>query len=231
MALGSKRSRFIAERLGVGAAPYAAADAFKLLRECSRVKFVESVDVSVTLGVDPRKSDQVVRGSSLLPHGTGKTRRVAVFAQGDQAQQAQQAGADVVGYEDLAERVQKGEIDFDYAIATPDAMPLVGRLGPVLGPRGMMPNPKSGTVTADVAPAVKNAKHGQVNFTSGKDGLVHCPIGRVDFPVESLKENLEALLAELVRFRPRTAKGVYLKRITVSTTMGPGLTLDPASLS
>ena len=194
-------------------------------------KFPESVDVCVNLGVDPRKSDQVVRGSTVLPNGTGKTVRVAVFAQGENADKAQAAGADIVGFEDLAESIKGGSMDFDVVIASPDAMRVVGQLGQILGPRGLMPNPKVGTVTPDVAAAVKNAKAGQVRYRTDKAGIIHCTIGKVDFEANALKENLEALLADLNKAKPSSAKGVYMKKITVSTTMGPGLQVDQATLA
>ncbi len=193
------------------------------MKELSTVKFNESVDVSVNLGVDPRKSDQVVRGATVLPNGTGKTVRVAVFAQGANADAAKEAGADIVGLDDLAEEVKKGNMDFDVVIASPDAMRVVGQLGQILGPRGLMPNPKVGTVTQDVATAVKNAKAGQVRYRTDKAGIIHCPIGKVDFEAQSLQENLQALLADLNKAKPTSAKGVYMKKVTVSTTMGPGL--------
>jgi len=209
---------------------YPALAAFELVKSCTKVKFVESVDVSIHLGVDPKKSDQVVRGASQLPNGTGKIVRVAVFAQGDNAKLAKQAGADIVGFEDLAEQVKKGELNFDVVIATPDAMRVVGPLGQILGPRGLMPNPKVGTVTADVANAVKNSKAGQAIFRTDKAGIIHCSIGKVNFEPKALKENLEALIADLQKAKPSSAKGTYLKKISVSTTMGPGLVVDKASL-
>jgi large subunit ribosomal protein L1 len=205
-------------------------EALSLLKDLSKVKFTESVDVAVRLGIDPRKSDQVVRGSTVLPHGTGKEVRVAVFAQGDNAEKAKAAGADIVGFEDLAETVQGGTIDFDVAIATPDAMRVVGRLGQVLGPRGLMPNPKVGTVTTDVEQAVKNAKAGQVQFRADKGGIVHTTIGKADFDIDKLRGNLQALIQELVKAKPAASKGQYLRKIAVSTTMGPGLTVDSSSL-
>lgn len=205
-------------------------EALGLLQECSKVKFNESVDVAVRLGVDPRKSDQVVRGATVLPNGTGKTVRVAVFAQGDAAEAAKEAGADLVGFDDLAESVQKGEMNFDVVVAAPDAMRVVGKLGPVLGPRGLMPNPKVGTVTPDVAGAVKNAKAGQVRYRTDKAGIIHATIGKVDFAPDALKQNLEALLKDLVKAKPSAAKGAYMKKVAVSTTMGPGLMVDQATL-
>ncbi len=210
---------------------YTADDAFSLLKDVAKVKFVESVDVAVKLGIDAKKSDQNVRGSTILPHGTGKTIRVAVFTQGPNADAAREAGADLVGMEDLAATVKKGELNFDVAIASPDAMRIVGQLGQILGPRGLMPNPKVGTVTADVATAVKNAKGGQVRYRNDKAGIIHCSIGKTGFEIGALKENLEALLADLKKAKPSAAKGVYLKKITVSSTMGPGLTLDQNSIA
>jgi len=211
--------------------PQAVEAALELVRANATAKFVESVDVSVNLGIDPRKSDQTVRGSTVLPNGTGKTVRIAVFAQGENAEKATAAGADVVGFEDLAERMKGGEIDFDTVIATPDAMRIVGQLGRVLGPRGLMPNPKVGTVTQDVEAAVSNAKAGQVRFRADKAGIIHCSIGKADFEVTALKENLEALLADLVKAKPSSTKGVYLKKLAVSSTMGPGIPIDQASLN
>lgn len=210
---------------------YAPSDALQLVKDNARAKFVESVDVAVNLGVDPKKSDQVVRGSTVLPNGTGKTVRVAVFAQGDQAKAAEAAGADIVGFEDLAETVKKGEMNFDVVIATPDAMRVVGQLGQILGPRGLMPNPKVGTVTPDVEGAVKNAKSGQVRYRADKTGIVHCSIGKVDFNADQLVENLAALIADLVKAKPSSAKGVYLKKVVVSSTMGVGVQVDQAALS
>lgn len=209
---------------------YSVEEALALLKECSTVKFKESVDVAINLGVDPRNSDQVVRGATLLPHGTGRTMKVAVFAQGQNAEAATKAGADRVGFEDLAEEIKAGQLNFDVVIATPDAMRLVGQLGQILGPRGLMPNPKVGTVTADVATAVQNAKSGQVRYRTEKAGIIQCTLGKVDFDVKALKENLQALLTDLKKARPASAKGVFLKKITVSTTMGPGLLVDLASL-
>lgn len=206
-------------------------EALALLKNLSTVKFNESVDVAVNLGIDARKSDQVVRGSTVLPHGTGKSVRVAVFAQGEKADAARAAGADIVGFDDLAATIKDGTIEFDIAIATPDAMRVVGQLGQILGPRGLMPNPKVGTVTADVVTAVNNAKAGQVQYRADKGGVVHCTIGKANFSVEALRENLGTLISALNRAKPSTAKGVYLKRISVSTTMGPGLAIDPSTLS
>lgn len=202
-----------------------------LLKELASAKFVESIDVAVNLGIDPRKSDQVVRGSTVLPNGTGKTVRVAVFAQGENAEKALAAGADVVGFDDLAEQVQAGNLDFDVVIATPDAMRVVGKLGQILGPRGLMPNPKVGTVTADVATAVINAKSGQVRYRADKAGIVHCSIGNVKFEVTALRENLQSLLTALSKAKPASSKGVYLRRLTVSTTMGPGIAVDQSTVN
>mgnify|MGYP001279702606 CR=1 FL=1 len=205
-------------------------EALALVKGNATAKFRESVDVAVNLGIDAKKSDQVVRGSTLLPHGTGKVVRVAVFAQGQNAEKAKAAGADVVGFEDLAERMKGGEIDYDTVIATPDAMRIVGQLGRVLGPRGLMPNPKVGTVTQDVETAVKNAKAGQVRYRADKAGIVHCPIGKADFEISALRNNLIALLNDIKKIKPPASKGQYLKRLTVSSTMGPGVMVDQASL-
>ncbi|QMU60260.1 MAG: 50S ribosomal protein L1 [Gammaproteobacteria bacterium] len=210
---------------------YMPTEGISLVKECATAKFNESVDVSINLGVDPRKSEQNVRGSTVLPNGTGKTVRVAVFAEGAQADAAKAAGADLVGLEDLAEQVKKGEMDFDIAIAAPDAMRVVGQLGQILGPRGLMPNPKVGTVSADVATAVKNAKAGQVQFKTEKGGVVHCSIGSVQFEVQKLEENLKALIADLVKAKPSSAKGVYIKKVVISSTMGVGVTLDQTALA
>jgi large subunit ribosomal protein L1 len=230
MAKLSKRAKAIREKVEPGKF-YAVDEAFGLLKEISSVKFTESVDVSVNLGVDARKSDQVVRGASVLPHGIGKTVRVAVFAQGANADAANEAGADIIGFEDLAEQIKGGMMDFDVVIASPDAMRVVGQLGQILGPRGLMPNPKVGTVTPNVAEAVQNAKAGQVRYRTDKAGIIHCTIGKVDFEPQKLKENLETLLGALVKAKPSSAKGVYLRKVTVSSTMGPGLTLDQSSLA
>ncbi|WP_376689871.1 50S ribosomal protein L1 [Wenzhouxiangella sp. EGI_FJ10409] len=226
----SKRIRAMREQIEAGKS-YGIDEALELLKSLSKVKFTESVDVAVRLGVDPRKSDQVVRGALVLPHGTGKSVRVAVFAQGENAEKAEAAGADIVGMDDLAETIKGGTIDFDVCIATPDAMRVVGKLGQVLGPRGLMPNPKVGTVTTDVETAVKNAKAGQVQFRNDKGGIVHSTIGKADFDVNALRENLQALVAELVKAKPPSAKGQYLRKVAVSTTMGPGLVVDTSSLS
>nr|WP_296751640.1 50S ribosomal protein L1 [Thioalkalivibrio sp.] len=229
MAKLSKRLKAIREKIRPGQV-LPATDAFDLLRDLSKVKFRESVDVSVNLGVDPRKSDQVVRGSTVLPNGTGKTVRVAVFTQGANADAAREAGADVVGMDDLAEQVRAGELNFDVVIASPDAMRVVGQLGQILGPRGLMPNPKVGTVTPDVATAVRNAKGGQVRYRTDKGGIIHCSIGAVDFESQALAENLDALLADLMKLKPSTSKGIYVRRVTVSSTMGPGLQVDSSTL-
>ncbi len=205
--------------------------ALGLVKELATAKFPESIDVAVNLGVDPRKSDQVVRGSSVLPNGTGKTVRVAVFAQGENAEKATAAGADIVGFEDLAETIKGGTMDFDVVIATPDAMRVVGQLGQILGPRGLMPNPKVGTVTADVETAVKNAKAGQVRYRTDKAGIIHCPIGRADFELDALKENLDFLLADLKKAKPASAKGSFVKKLTVSSTMGPGVSVDRGTVN
>jgi len=205
-------------------------DALALVKELATARFVESVDVALNLGIDPKKSDQVVRGATVLPNGTGKSVRVAVFAQGENADKATEAGADIVGFEDLAETIKGGVMDFDVLIATPDAMRLIGQLGKILGPRGLMPNPKVGTVTPDVAGAVRNAKAGQVSFRADKAGIIHCTIGRADFEVNALKENLRALIADLEKAKPAASKGVYMRKLTVSSTMGPGVLVDQASL-
>ncbi|MEW5888154.1 MAG: 50S ribosomal protein L1 [Pseudomonadota bacterium] len=210
---------------------YPLPEALALVKEVATAKFNESIDLAVNLGVDAKKSDQVVRGSVVLPAGTGKTVRVAVFAQGEKAEAAKAAGADLVGFDDLAAKVKEGVIDFDVAIATPDAMRVVGQLGQILGPRGLMPNPKVGTVTMDVAAAVKNAKAGQVQYRTDKAGIVQCTIGRASFTVEQLQENAKALIEALNKARPQTAKGVYLKKVSVSSTMGPGVRVDQASLA
>jgi large subunit ribosomal protein L1 len=209
---------------------YPVADALALVKECATAKFDESIDVAVNLGVDPRKSDQVVRGSVVLPAGTGKTVRVAVFAQGDKADAARAAGADIVGFEDLAAEIKGGKIDFDRVIATPDAMRVVGQLGQILGPRGLMPNPKVGTVTADVATAVQNAKAGQIQYRTDKAGLVHATIGRASFGNEALEQNFKAFIDALVKARPAAAKGIYLRRIALSSTMGIGVRVDTAGV-
>jgi len=226
----TKRQKVFQEKIDVDK-QYAVDDALALIKELPAAKFVESVDVAINLGVDPRKSDQVVRGSTVLPNGTGKTVRVAVFAQGENADKAKAAGADIIGFEDLAEDIKKGNMDFDVVIATPDAMRVVGTLGQILGPRGLMPNPKVGTVTPDVEGAVKNAKAGQVRYRTDKAGIIHCPIGSVNFDVNALKENLVALLADLKKAKPASAKGQYLKKVSVSSTMGPRVSIDHADLA
>ena len=229
MAKLTKRQKVIREKVDANK-QYDVLEAVSLLAELSTVKFKESIDVAVNLGVDPRKSDQVVRGASVLPNGTGKTVRVAVFTQGANADAAKEAGADLVGMDDLAEEVQKGNLDFDVVIASPDAMRVVGKLGQILGPRGLMPNPKTGTVTPDVATAVKNAKAGQVRYRTDKAGIIHCSVGQVGFEPGAIKQNLEALMGDLKKAKPSSSKGTYIKRITLSSTMGPGVAIDQASL-
>ena len=229
MAKLNKKQKTIREKLEAGKL-YAMEEAVALMKDMPRAKFIESVDVCINLGVDPRKSDQVVRGSTILPNGTGKNIRVAVFAQGDNADKAKAAGADIVGFEDLAEDIKKGNMDFDVVIASPDAMRVVGTLGQILGPRGLMPNPKVGTVTPDVEGAVKNAKAGQVRYRTDKAGIIHCSIGNIDFDAKALQENLSTLLADLTKAKPASAKGQYLKKITVSSTMGPGIPVDQATI-
>ncbi|OUR90153.1 50S ribosomal protein L1 [Gammaproteobacteria bacterium 42_54_T18] len=226
----TKRKKLIAEKVEEGKV-YQVAEAINIITELSTVKFKEAIDVAINLGVDPRKSDQVVRGASVLPHGTGKNVRVAVFTQGANAEAATAAGADIVGMDDLAAEIQQGKMDFDVVIASPDAMRVVGKLGQILGPRGLMPNPKVGTVTPDVAGAVKNAKSGQVRYRTDKAGIIHCSIGQVGFSEEAIKENVEFLLTDLKKAKPASAKGVYVKKITLSSTMGPGLSVDTASLT
>jgi len=230
MAKLSKRAKAFREKVDPNKA-YAIDEALKVLKDVPAAKFVESVDVSINLGVDPRKSDQVVRSSTVLPHGTGKSVRVAVFTQGANADAAKAAGADLIGMDDLADEVKKGIMDFDIVIASPDAMRVVGQLGQILGPRGLMPNPKVGTVTPDVATAVKNAKAGQVRYRTDRAGIIHCTIGKVNFDVPKLTENLQALMADLQKAKPTSAKGVYFRKISVSTTMGPGVPVEIASLS
>ena len=229
MAAMTKRRKAIAEKVEPGKV-YGADEALGLLNELANAKFKESIDVAVNLGVDPRKSDQVVRGATTLPHGTGKDVRVAVFAQGDNADKATAAGADVVGFEDLADQIKGGNLDFDVVIATPDAMRIVGQLGKVLGPRGLMPNPKTGTVTPDVEGAVKNAKAGQVQFRTDKAGIIHGSVGQVGFEADAIRDNVSALVNDLKKAKPASAKGVFLKKVTLSTTMGPGVSIDQASL-
>ncbi len=228
MAKLSKKSKAIAAKIDTNKS-YSIAEAVALLTEFASPKFKESIDVAVNLGVDPRKSDQVVRGSTLLPHGTGKTVRVAVFAQGENAAKATEAGADIVGFDDLAESISAGNMDFDVVIATPDAMRVVGKLGQVLGPRGLMPNPKVGTVTADVATAVRNAKAGQVRYRTDKKGIIHGGIGKIGFDAEAIKGNLEALVSDLKRAKPASSKGVYVQKVVLSSTMGPGVQIDQSS--
>jgi large subunit ribosomal protein L1 len=230
MAKLSKKAKVIKSKVDK-TKQYTITEAVQLLKELGTAKFIEAIDVSVNMGVDPRKSDQNVRGATVLPNGTGKTVRVAVFTQGPNADAAREAGADIVGMDDLGELVKKGEMNFDVVIASPDAMRVVGQLGQILGPRGLMPNPKVGTVTADVATAVRNAKSGQVRYRTDKSGIIHCTLGKVTFDAAAIQGNLEALLADLRRLKPTAAKGVYIKKITLSTTMGPGLWLDQSSIS
>jgi large subunit ribosomal protein L1 len=230
MAKLSKRQKLIAEKVEAGKV-YSVAEAVALLSEVSNVKFTEALDVAVNLGIDARKSDQNVRSSTVLPHGTGKTVRVAVFTQGANAEKATEAGADVVGMDELAAQMKDGDLNFDVVIASPDAMRVVGQLGQILGPRGLMPNPKVGTVTPDVATAVKNAKAGQIRYRNDKNGIIHSTIGKADFSADKIKENLEALLTDLKKAKPSSAKGAYLKKVTLSTTMGPGLTVDFGALA
>ena len=230
MSQASKRLRAIKEKIDRNR-NYPVVEALQLIKESATAKFDESIDIAVNLGVDARKSDQMVRGSVVLPKGIGKTVRVAVFAQGDNVQKAKDAGADIVGFEDLAAEIKAGKMDFDVVIATPDAMRVVGQLGQVLGPRGLMPNPKVGTVSADVVTAVKNAKAGQVQYRTDKGGIVHCTIGRASFAVDDLKENLAALMDALQRAKPANSKGIYFKRLSVSSTMGAGVRVDQTSLA
>lgn len=230
MAKLSKKAKIIKAKVDK-TKQYSIAEAVQLLKELGTAKFNEAIDVSVNLGVDPRKSDQNVRGATVLPHGTGKTVRVAVFTQGPNADAAREAGADIVGMDDLGELVKKGEMNFDVVIASPDAMRVVGQLGQILGPRGLMPNPKVGTVTADVATAVKNAKSGQVRYRTDKSGIIHCTLGKVTFDAAAIQGNLEALLSDLRKIKPTAAKGIYIKKVTLSSTMGPGLWLDQSSIS
>ncbi|WP_423821654.1 50S ribosomal protein L1 [Salinisphaera sp. SPP-AMP-43] len=230
MAKISKRKAAIRDQIDPVKA-YPVDEALELLKKLASAKFNETVEVSVNLGVNARKSDQNVRGSTVMPHGTGKSVRVAVFTQGDNVDKAREAGADVVGLNDLAEQVQNGEINFDMVVATPDAMPVVGRLGQILGPKGLMPNPKTGTVTADVETAVKNAKAGQVQYRTDKAGIIHAPIGKTDFDNQALIDNLTALIQDLKRAKPANAKGQYFRKVSLSTTMGPGLTVDPSGVA
>ncbi|MDH5424407.1 MAG: 50S ribosomal protein L1 [Gammaproteobacteria bacterium] len=229
MAKLSKRAKIFAEKVDSNKS-YTIDEAFSLVKELANAKFAESIDVAVNLGIDPKKSDQVVRGATIMPNGTGKTVRVAVFAQGANADAAKEAGADVVGFEDLAESIKGGDLNFDVVIASPDAMRVVGALGQVLGPRGLMPNPKVGTVTPDVATAVKNAKSGQVRYRADKGGIIHASIGKADFENDALKGNLAALISDLNKAKPSQAKGVYLRNIAISSTMGPGVRVDISSL-
>jgi len=229
MSRPGKRLISIREQIEPGKA-YAIDEALEILKGASKVKFTESVDVAIRLGVDPRKSDQNVRGSTVLPNGTGKKVRVAVFAQGENAQKAEAAGADIVGMDDLHDRIKEGDLNFDVVIATPDAMRVVGKLGQVLGPRGLMPNPKVGTVTTDVETAVKNAKSGQVRYRTDKSGIIHTTIGKADFEVHALKDNLQALIGDLVKLKPASSKGTYVKKVALSTTMGPGILVDKTTL-
>lgn len=230
MAKLSKKAKLIKSKVD-RTKQYSITEAVQLLKELGTAKFNEAVDVSVNLGVDPRKSDQNVRGATVLPHGTGKTVRVAVFTQGPNADAAREAGADIVGMDDLGELVKKGEMNFDVVIASPDAMRVVGQLGQILGPRGLMPNPKVGTVTPDVATAVRNAKSGQVRYRTDKSGIIHCTLGKVSFEADAIQGNLEALISDLKKAKPTAAKGVYIKKITLSSTMGPGLWLDQSSIN
>ena len=229
MAFASKRIKAIREQIEPGKA-YDLGEALELLKNSSKVKFRESVDVAIRLGVDPRKSDQNVRGSTVLPNGTGKQVRVAVFTQGENEEKARAAGADVVGMDDLHDQIKGGDLAWDVVIATPDAMRVVGKLGQVLGPRGLMPNPKVGTVTTDVEQAVKNAKAGQVRYRTDKAGIIHSTIGKADFEVDALKGNLHALITDLMKLKPASAKGTFVQKIALSTTMGPGIVVDKASL-
>jgi large subunit ribosomal protein L1 len=225
----SKKQKKIIEVIKINYS-YSLYDAIALLKQFASTKFRESMDISVNLGVDPRKSDQVVRSSTNLPKGTGKVVRVAVFAQGDNATKAKNAGADIVGFEDLADKIKSGVMDFDVVIATPDAMRLVGQLGQILGPRGLMPNPKVGTVTTNVEAAVNDAKSGQVRYRTDKNGIIHCSVGKVDFPAEDISENITALINDLKKAKPASSKGQYLKKISLSTTMGPGVSIDISSI-
>ncbi|MEN9897175.1 MAG: hypothetical protein RLZZ66_824 [Pseudomonadota bacterium] len=229
MAKLTKKAKLIKERVDA-TKQYSVAEAVSILKEFATSKFQEAIDVSVNLGVDPRKSDQNVRGATVLPNGTGKTVRVAVFAQGANAEAAKEAGADIVGMDDLGDLVKKGEMNFDVVIASPDAMRVVGQLGQILGPRGLMPNPKVGTVTTDVATAVKNAKSGQVRYRTDKSGIIHCTLGKVTFEADAIQGNLEALIADLKRLKPSTSKGLYVRKVSLSSTMGPGLWLDISGL-
>ncbi len=226
----SKKAKLIAEKVDV-TKQYAVVDAVAVLKEVASTNFNEAIDVSVNLGIDARKSDQNVRGATVLPNGTGKTVRVAVFTQGPNADAAKEAGADIVGMDELADQVKKGEMDFDVVIASPDAMRVVGQLGQILGPRGLMPNPKVGTVTPDVATAVKNAKAGQVRYRNDKAGIIHCTVGKVSFEAAAILQNVEALLVDLKKAKPSSAKGIYIQKVSLSSTMGPGLSIDVSSLN
>ena len=230
MAKLTKRAKLIAEKIQIGKA-YSVEEAVSLLNVFGVVKFKESIDVAINLGVDPRKSDQNVRGATTLPHGTGKTVRVAVFAQGANAEKAKEAGADIVGFDDLAQSIKAGNLDFDVVIASPDAMRVVGQLGTILGPKGLMPNPKVGSVTPDVASAVRNAKAGQVRYRTDKNGIIHGGIGKVGFSADAIKGNLEALLSDLKRAKPSTSKGIFVQKVVLSSTMGPGLLVDHSILN
>jgi large subunit ribosomal protein L1 len=230
MAKLSKRARAIAEKVDV-TKEYDFDEAIAVLKECATVKFAESIDVAVNLGIDARKSDQNVRGATVLPNGTGKDVRVAVFTQGANADAAKEAGADIVGMDDLAEQVKKGEMNFDVVVASPDAMRVVGQLGQILGPRGLMPNPKTGTVTPDVATAVKNAKAGQVRYRNDKNGIIHASIGKIAFDAKAIRENLEALMEAIRKAKPSSAKGTYIKKVSLSTTMGAGVVVDQSTLT
>ncbi len=231
MAKITKRQKLINEKIGDRNQPRAVEDVIKLLKECATAKFGESVDVAVNLGVDPRKSDQAVRGSTVLPHGTGKSDKVAVFTQGANAEKAKAAGADAVGMDELAEEFKSGNFDYNVVIASPDAMRIVGQLGKVLGPRGLMPNPKVGTVTPDVETAVKNFKAGQARYRTDKNGIVHCAIGSIGFEPQALVDNLNAVIADLKKAKPSSSKGIYMQKVTLSTTMGPGLPVDLSTLA
>ena len=226
--MSTKRRKSILDKIEIGK-QYSISDAIKILKDCATVKFVESIDVAFNMGIDARKSDQNIRGATVLPNGTGKSVRVAVFAQGANADAAKEAGADIIGFEDLADTIKKGNIDFDVLIATPDAMRHVGQLGQILGPKGLMPNPKVGTVTKDVAQAVKNSKGGQARYRNDKNGIVHCAVGKINFDDNKIKENIESLMVDLKKAKPASAKGTYFKKITLSTTMGPGLNVDVGS--
>lgn len=230
MAKLTKRQKAFAEKVDRSKL-YPVEDAFALLKDLPAPRFSETVEVAVNLGVDPRKSDQIVRGSTVMPNGTGKSVRVAVFAQGEKAEAAKEAGADVVGMDDLAEQIKGGDLNFNVVIASPDTMGTVGKLGTILGPRGLMPNPKVGTVAQDVAAAVKNAKAGQVRYRTDKKGIIHAGIGKIDFTPQQLRENLEALVSDLNKAKPAASKGIYMKKVTVASTMGPGIALDLSSLS